>query len=86
MIKVEDNMVALKGNTVDLMHDFSILVHTCVEKNIFSRELLLDMVNEFAVSSREILKKSLIEEIDKMDNIGDALNLLGQIENDRRFK
>ena len=86
MISVKENNGEIEGRRIDLMHDFCLIVHMLAENNVMSKEMMLDIVNHFAISDKEKIKKNLIAEIDKMDNIGDALNLLGQVMNDRRFK
>lgn len=78
MIKVDGNKALICGTKQELLVEFMCMVKILIDKEVANRSELL---NSFilATVSEEELKKALIDTIDEMDNIGDALNLLGAI-------
>lgn len=93
MIKCDNGKVEINGYRVDLLFQLSMIMKSFIEKGVADKDDLFmafcfatmseDELSNFNKKISDVnknLKKSIIEEIDKMDNIGDALNMLGYLE------
>ena len=82
MIKSDNNVVRVEGSRFELLSDFMMIAHTLIEKGICpSREMLVHLCSMAAVTVED-MKKELIDNIDDMDDIGTALELLGMLKKD----
>ena len=90
MIKSDKGNIFLDGEYSEIMADFICIMQMLIQEELVDKDFLHKIVDEFAMDSdqymKQKMKQKIIDEIDKMDNIGDALNLLGQVLSDRRFK
>ena len=78
MIKCEGCSVHVKGTKKEIMVDLMTLIHTIEKKGIADRDEILEDIT-FALMTNDELKSVLINAIDEMDNIGDALMLLNKL-------
>ena len=78
MIKVNGGSVEVKGTRIELMTECTCLIHSLLEKDVIDKSKLIDMM-ALASMSCEDLKTKILNEIDDMENIGDALILLSSL-------
>lgn len=78
MIKCEGNKVSINGTKKELIVELMTLVHIIEKKGVADRDEILEYI-VFALMTNEEAKEMLIDAIDEMDNIGDALMLLGAL-------
>ena len=75
MIKIKDGTLHVEGTRLDLISEFMCITDSMLKKGIISKEKLMTLITLLCVPEDE-LKSIVIDEIDKMDNIGEALDLL----------
>lgn len=89
MIYSNGGDIRIEGDIPSILADFVVTMQYLIAQGCADRGLMQKMVDQFAYSPKEILKakakQEIIDEIDRVDNIGDALNLLGQVLSDRRL-
>lgn len=79
MIKCDKGLVAIKGTRLDLMSELTTIMNYMMEKEIIDENMLMDCVS-LACLSKEEIRKSTLEVIDNMDDIGNAWALLQMME------
>lgn len=78
MIKCEGCSVHVKGTKKEIMVELMTLIQSIENKGIADRDEILEDIT-FALMTNDELKSMLIDTIDEMDNIGDALMLLNKL-------
>lgn len=88
MIKSNNGKVEVRGRRKDLIYELSLIMksflndgvcdHDDILKCLIFAEMSDEELDEINNEQNEFIN-SVIEEIDKMDNIGDALNMLGAL-------
>lgn len=76
MIKCDckENIIQMEGKGADLYEEFVVIVSSMIIDDILEPDELLKLTK---IGIKNGLSQKIIDEIDSMDNIGDALNLLG---------
>ncbi len=57
MIKSDFGIVSMKGNTTLIMAEFSFLVHSLIEKNVFTKEEITELVRTGMKTKEQIEKR-----------------------------
>ena len=78
MIKMENGVLKVDGTRMDLITEFMCIAHSMLKRGIISSERMMTMIT-IACMPEDELKSMLIDEIDKMDNIGEALAMLSRL-------
>lgn len=85
MIKCENGNVQIKGTRMELLYELSCIFRSLIEDGVTDNETILGVLAFSEMTPDEIhelnglVKKAMIDAIDDMDNIGDALNMLGAL-------
>ena len=79
MIRSEGSKVMIKGTKKELLTDFMLIAHSLMENGVAERKELMETL-VLALMTEDEIKKMFIEAIDEMDDIGTALNMLGELE------
>ena len=79
MIKYDNNTLKIEGHRIDLIAELMCIMRFFVDKGVLNKEKLLTYALASCYSADE-LKDAVVNAIDNMDNIGDALTLLHVLE------
>lgn len=85
MIKSIDGTVRMEGKTQDLLIDLTFIMRCMINKGVASKYDILECVKLATMTEEDLkrenkkLKDQIIKMIDDMDDIGDALNMLGAL-------
>jgi len=80
MIKYENGTVHIEGTRLDLLSEFMCIVNALHKKGVSDTDTLMTYTY-LACADKEELKRTIIDIIDNMDDIGSAWKLLNKLEN-----
>lgn len=78
MLKVKEGTVHIEGTRIDLITEFMCLANTLLRKGVIDKDSMLFLMGTACIPEKE-LKRMLIDEIDQMDDIGEAWKLLNKL-------
>lgn len=79
MINCENNTVKIEGVRINLITELMCIMRSFIEQGVVSKHDLIEC-SMLVCMSKDDIKQAIIDTIDEMDDIGDALILLQSLE------